>query len=102
MFFTNLFSALRVQICEFNRITDSDKEIKIIINDIPIEQVSHSKLLGIHIDQSLTWSLQVAKIKKTVVYKLFLLKRIRPFLPTQSRIYFVFQLLHKTVFGVLL
>ena len=58
-----------------NRITDSDKEIKIIINDIPIEQVSHSK----------TWNL---KIKKTVVYKLFLLKLIRPFLPTQSRILF--------------
>ena len=71
-----------------NRMSDSDKEIKIIINDIPIEQVFHSKLLGIHIDQSLTWNLQVAKIKKTVVYKLCLLKRIRPFLPTQSRILF--------------
>ena len=71
-----------------NRITDSDKQIKIIINDIPIEQVSHSKLLGIHIDESLTWNLQVTKVKKTVAYKLFLLKRIRPFLPTQSRIMF--------------
>ena len=48
-----------------HRITDSDKKIKIIFNDIPIEQVSHSKLLGIHIDWSLTWNLQVAKIKKT-------------------------------------
>ena len=71
-----------------NRITDSDKQIKIIINDIRIEQVSHSKLLGIHIDESLTWNLQVTKVKKTVAYKLFLLKRIRPFLPTQSRIMF--------------
>ena len=52
-----------------NRITDSDKQIKIIINDIPIEEVSHSKLLGIHIDESLTWNLQVTKIKKTVAYK---------------------------------
>ena len=67
-----------------NRLLDSDKQIKIIINDIPIEQVSHSKLLGIHIDESLTWNLQVTKIKKTVAYKLFLLKRIRTFLPTQS------------------
>ena len=31
------------------RITDSDKQIKIIINDIPIEQVSYSKLFGIHV-----------------------------------------------------
>ena len=59
-----------------NRITDSDKQIKIIINDIPIEQVSHSKLLGIYIDESLTWNLQVTKVKKTVAYKLFLHKRI--------------------------
>ena len=36
----------------------------------------------------MTWNLQVANIKKIVVYKLFLLKRIRPFLPTQSRIQF--------------
>ena len=73
-----------------NRITDSDKQIKIIINDIPIELVvSHSKLLGIHIDESLTWNLQVTKVKKTMAYKLFLLKRIRPFLPTQSRIMFL-------------
>ena len=71
-----------------NRITDSDKQIKIIIIDIPIKQFSHSKLLGIHIDESLTWNLHVTKIKKTVAYKLFLLKRILPFLPTQSRIMF--------------
>ena len=47
-----------------NSIIDFDKQIKIIINDIRIEQVSHSKLFSIHIDQSLTWNLQVAKIKK--------------------------------------
>ena len=33
----------------------------------------YGKLLGIHIDESLTWSLHVANIKKIVVYKLFLL-----------------------------
>ena len=71
-----------------NSIIDFDKQIKIIINDISIEQVSHSKLFSIHIDQSLTWNLQVAKIKNTVAYKLFLLKRIGPFLPTQSRMLF--------------
>ena len=47
-----------------NRISDSDKQITIINYDIPIEQVYHSKLLGIHIDESLTWNLQVTKIKR--------------------------------------
>ena len=63
-----------------------------MIIDIPIEQVSHNhdnELLGIHIDQSLTLNLQLARITKTVTYKLiFHLKRIRPFFPTQSRILF--------------
>ena len=38
--------------------------MKLFVNDIPIKQVSHNKLLGIHIDESLTWNLQVANIKK--------------------------------------
>ena len=71
-----------------NKMTDTEKEINIFINDIQLEQITHGKLLGIHIDESLTWNLQVANIKKIVVYKLFLLKRIRTFLPTQSRIQF--------------
>ena len=71
-----------------NKMTDTEKEINIFINDIQLEQITHGKLLGIHIDESVTWNLQVANIKKIVVYKLFLLKRIRPFLPTQSRIQF--------------
>ena len=71
-----------------NKMTDTEKEINIFINDIQLEQITHGKLLGIHIDESLTWNLQVANIKKIVVYKLFLLRRIRTFLPTQSRIQF--------------
>ena len=61
-----------------NKMTDTEKEINIFINDIQLEQITHGKLLGIHIDESLTCNLQVANIKKIVVYKLFLLKRIHP------------------------
>ena len=54
----------------------------------PIEQISNTKSLGIHIDSSLTWDVQVSHVKKIVIYKLFLLKRIRHFLPNDTRILF--------------
>ena len=62
--------------------------IKLLIDNTPIEQISNTKLLGIHIDSSLTWDVQVSHVKKIVIYKLFLLKRIRHFLPKNTRILF--------------
>ena len=66
---------------KLNRISESEKYIKLLIDNTPIEQISNTKLLGIYIDSSLTWNVQVSHVKKIVIYKLFLLKRIRHFLP---------------------
>ena len=73
---------------KLNRISKSEKYIKLLIDNTPIEQISNTKLLGIHIDSSLTWDVQVSHVKKIVIYKLFLLKRIRHFLPKDNRIFF--------------
>ena len=73
---------------KLNRISESEKYIKLLIDNTPIEQISNTKLLGIHIDSSLTWDVQVSHLKKIVIYKLFLLKRIRHFLPKHTRILF--------------
>ena len=74
---------------KLNRISESEKYIKLLIDNTPIEQISNTKLLGIHIDSSLTWDVQVSHVKKIVIYKLFLLKRIRHFLlPKDTRILF--------------
>ena len=73
---------------KLNRISESEKYIKLLIDNTPIEQISNTKLLGIHIDSSLTWHVQVSHVKKIVIYKLFLLKRIRHFLPEDTRILF--------------
>ena len=48
----------------------------------------YTKLLAIHIDSSLAWGVQVSHGKKIVIYNLFLLKRIRHFLPKNTRILF--------------
>ena len=73
---------------KLNRISEAEQQIKLLINNIPIEQIKNTKLLGINIDSTLTWDVQVAHIKKIVVYKLFLLKRIRHLLPMDTRILF--------------
>ena len=70
------------------RISESEKYIKLLIDNTPIEQISNTKLLGIHIDSSLTWDVQVSHVKKIVIYKLFLLKHIQHFLPKDTRILF--------------
>ena len=73
---------------KLNRISESEKHIKLLIDNTPIEQISNTKLLGIHIDSSLTWDVQVSHVKKIVIYTLFLLKRIRQFLPKDTRIFY--------------
>ena len=73
---------------KLNRICESEKYIKLPIDNTPIEQISNTKLLAIHIDSSLTWGVQVSHGKEIVIYKLFLLKRIRHFLPKNTRIVF--------------
>ena len=46
---------------------------------------SEEKLLGVQIDHAISWNAQVQKQKKTIIFKLFLLKRIRKFLPLETR-----------------
>ena len=73
---------------KLNRISESEKYIKLLIDNTPIEQIRNTKLLGIHKDSSLTWDVQGSHVKKIVIYKIFLLKRIRHFLPKDTRILF--------------
>ena len=71
---------------KLNRISESEKYITLLIDNTPIEQVSNTKLLGILIDSSLNMGCSGIACKKIVIYKLFLLKHIRHFLPKDTRI----------------
>ena len=53
--------------------------LRISINSDPIEQSTCEKLLGIHIDSSLTWNEQVSKTIKKFNSKLELIRRAKPF-----------------------
>ena len=36
------------------------------INDVPVKQASHTKSLGVHIDENLTWNVHIEKLCKKV------------------------------------
>ena len=55
------------------------------ISDIPIEQVKEHKLLGLVIDQHLTWQNHLDYICAKVAQRLALERRIKSFLSTDNR-----------------
>ena len=49
------------------------------INNVPVRQVSHTKSLGTHIDEKLSWNVHIEKLCKKVASGIGALKHIRPF-----------------------
>ena len=49
---------------KLSRISESEKYIELLIDNIPIKQINNTKLLGIHIDSSLTWDVLVSHVQK--------------------------------------
>ncbi len=54
-----------------------------------LENVTSEKLLGVIVDQNLSWKGHVDKVHKTVSMLLAKFRRIKPFLPTDARIRYV-------------
>ena len=61
------------------RISTFNSSPSLTINDVPNKQVSHTKSLGVHIDENLTWNVHIEKLCKKVASGIGALKRIRPF-----------------------
>ena len=51
-------------------------------------EVENAKLLGVFVDSTLSWKKQIAHVKQCVSFKLSLLRRIRKYLPFETRILF--------------
>ena len=62
------------------------KELSLYIHETEIEQVSHHKLLGIHVDKFLHWDIQVKELFKRINSKINLLSKIKKYLTTEARI----------------
>ena len=57
-------------------------------DNIALDNVEVEKLLGIHIDKNLSWSIQIDKICETISTRIYLLKRLKRYLPLKGLILF--------------
>ena len=69
-----------------SRLTETEIDINININGTQIKNTKQEKLLGVLIDNNLTWHSQVKKVKQTIAFMLSILRKIRHYLPAKTRI----------------
>ena len=67
-----------------------NSQINVNINGNKLNQISETKLLGIHIDENLTWKTQCTAISRKLSKKFGLMKRLRSILPLNiiSKLYY--------------
>ena len=68
------------------RISAMDDGITIEINDCEVEKVDSVKSLGVYIEKHLNWSIHIEKISKKIASAIGALKRIRPYVTTDTAI----------------
>ena len=56
----------------------------IILDNTPLEQVSHTKFLGVVVDSKLSWKLHVENICKTISRNVGIINRLKSHLPQRS------------------
>ena len=67
------------------KLSNTSEKLDISIAGKQISQATSEKLLGVQIDNNLTWREQIKKVKRTVCFKISILRRIRKSLPTDIR-----------------
>lgn len=67
---------------------NSNLQLNILIADYPIQNVKSHKLLGIYIDNILSWNVQMTKLCSNVRSKIALLKRISGYLSDEMKAMF--------------
>lgn len=68
---------LLVTKAKHSRLTEQNNHIKITMQEKQIENLSQEKLLGVIIDNNLSWQAQVQKVRRTILFKLSILRKIR-------------------------
>ena len=61
-----------------------DEELYLSIDNVPIEQVSSLKSLGIYIDENLTWHSHIDKLCKKIASTIGAIKRVKAFVPQST------------------
>ena len=83
------------------RISTFNSSPSLTMNDVPIKQVSHTKSLGVHIDENLTWNVHIEKLCKKSRFWHRCIKAYKAICPTFHNATYL-QLLSSTLFRLLL
>ncbi|XP_028412379.1 uncharacterized protein LOC114535622 [Dendronephthya gigantea] len=68
------------------------------IDGIPIDKVSHTKSLGVHLDENLSWNIQIKELTKKIASGIGALKLVRSFVPVAT-LYLIFNSLVQPYFN---
>ena len=79
------------------RLSTLSDTLELSIDNVPIEQVSSVKSLGIYIDENLTWHFHIDKLCKKIASAIGAIKRVKPFVP-QSTLLSIYNSLVKSHF----
>ena len=63
------------------RISTFDSSPSLIIDGTPVKRVTHTKSLGVNIDENLSWSVHIDTISKKIASGIGAIKRMRAFVP---------------------
>ena len=66
-----------------HRLSSLTESPTIKINQVPVEQVSSTKSLGVHIDQNLNWDFHIKEISKKIASGISAIKHIRNLFPRE-------------------
>ena len=66
------------------RLNSLSDTLELSIDNVPIEQVSSVKSLGIYIDENLTWHFHIDKLCKKIASTIGAIKRVKPFVPQST------------------
>ena len=69
------------------KLSTLSESLELLIDNIPIKQVSTTKSLGIVIDNNMAWHSHIDKLSKKIASSIGAIKRIRPFLLPEIRQY---------------
>ena len=66
------------------RLSTLSDTLELSIGNVPIEQVSTVKSLGIHIDENLSWHFHIDKLCNKIAFAIGAIKRVKPFVPQST------------------
>ena len=67
------------------RLAEDEIDLNLNLDGTQIQNTKQEKLLGVIIDNNLTWHNQIKNVKQTIAFKLSILRKIRRYLPTTTR-----------------